>query len=917
MKKIVFVIVATISLTFLGSCDVSSSLNEGNTYTINFEMNGGSGISQIQLNENDSFDINRYQVTKADYVFDGWYIDEQFNVIFDGNLTKDITLYAKWTKIHTITWKNDDGSILSTMEVKDGNMPIYAQNTPTKDATSTTIYTFSGWNPEVSLATKDIEYIATYSEEKIGTNVFDPSTLNQIFGYDIYSSMSSIESSDYKIIDATDVYGKVAYIDIFDWSEDDAQHYMDLLDEALAYDEEEESWILNDEFIYVYTDDQTYPNEIVYGIGIYNYENDNQTSTDFSALNDIFGYDIYSDMPVIETSDFEILNFSDSSEVLIYIDVFDWSEADSNDYIDDLDLKLSYDDIEESWIIGDYYLYVYEDDQSYDETVYGIAIYGNPIEEELLWDDAIDALDQTFNYDSFDQILEVIDPIDHLTINNSGSIIEVTSTYYNQTTTNMDTYLESLIEKGWVLDTELSQAIYIYEVSTTKHISLSVELNTTGFKFTFSQYNPTIEAGTTTTLSNLTSITAYEKSTNGFGGLPATGSYHVLVIPVEIKGYAFDSNYQSQLDLVFNGNAEDTGWQSVSSYYTQSSFNKLNITFDISQKYVTQNEASFYENYGDEGDQHVIREAMFALDDDIDFSQYDFNDDNAIDSIIFIYSHEYDYDTDPWWAWVYDAEYGVADDVENIDGLDLEYYMWASYDYLNDSISGNNELVVNAETYIHEMGHLLGFPDLYTNTYTYDAVGGWDMMSFNVGDHGPLNKILFNWIEPELMLNGSYDITLDAYSLDDDGLNSTVVIPYHSNAFDDGDAFDEFLIIMFYTPNGLYEGHMGTNESIDEPGVVIYHANATLASYQEYWGVSYAYNNDGDSDLFLEILEADKNDSLPSDYQGISINDLLTSGSLDLSHYTWQDGSSIDVVISIDSIIDEDSTSVDLSIEVS
>jgi len=901
---------------FLGSCELDSFSDEENIYTVNFEMNGGSGIGQVSLNENDSFDINRYQVTKAGYVFDGWYIDEQFNEIFDGNLTQDITLYAKWTKIHTITWKNDDGSVLSTTEVKDGEMPTFTQGVPTKDATTTTIYTFNGWNPEVTLATKDIEYIATYSEEKIGSDTFDPSILNQIFGYDIYTNMSPIESSDYKIIDGTDVYGKVAYIDIFDWSEDDANEYLDILDTTYTYDETEEAWVLNEAYIYVYEDDETYPGKVVYGIGIYNYENDAHTSTDFSALNDIFGYDIYSDMPVIETSDFEIFDFSDSSEVLVYIDVFDWSENDSDEYITDLDIKLSYDETEEAWVIGNYYLYVYEDNQSYDETVYGVAIYGDPIDEALTWDDAIDALDQTFDYDSFDQILEVIDPIDDLTMNNSGSIIEVTSTYYNQTTTNMDTYLESLVDKGWVLDTELSQATYIYEVSTTKHFSLSVELNATGFKFTFSQYNPTIEAGETTTLSNLTSITDYEKSTNGFGGLPATGSYHVLVIPVEIKNYNFPSNYDSQLNLVFNGSAEDTGWQSVSSYYAQSSFNKLNITFDISEKYVTQNEASFYENYDDDGDQYVIREAMLALDDDIDFSQYDFNDDGAIDSVIFIYSHDYD-DVDPWWAWVYDAEYGVADEVENIDGLDLEYYMWASYSFLNDSISGNNDLVVNAETYIHEMGHLLGFPDLYTNEYTYDAVGGWDMMSFNVGDHGPLNKILFNWVEPELMLNGNFDITLDAYSLDDDGLNSTVVIPYSSNAFDDGDAFDEFLIIMFYTPGGLYEGHMGTNESIDEPGVVIYRANATLDSYQEYWGVSYYYNNDENYDLFLEILEADKNNSIPSNNQSISINDLLTNGTLDLSYYTWQDGTSIDVIIKIDSIIDQDSTSVDLNIEVS
>lgn len=59
---------------------------------------------------------------------------------------------------------------------------------------------------------------------------------------------------------------------------------------------------------------------------------------------------------------------------------------------------------------------------------------------------------------------------------------------------------------------------------------------------------------------------------------------------------------------------------------------------------------------------------------------------------------------------------------------------------------------VNNETFVHELGHLMGFPDLYSyeGDYEFGPLGGFDMMDYNVGDHGPLNKLLFGWLQPLL-----------------------------------------------------------------------------------------------------------------------------------------------------------------------
>ena len=65
---------------------------------------------------------------------------------------------------HTITWKNDDGSVIDTTTVADGAVPSHAD--PTKASSAEYDYTFAGWTPAVVAATDDAEYTATYTSQK-------------------------------------------------------------------------------------------------------------------------------------------------------------------------------------------------------------------------------------------------------------------------------------------------------------------------------------------------------------------------------------------------------------------------------------------------------------------------------------------------------------------------------------------------------------------------------------------------------------------------------------------------------------------------------------------------------------------------------------------------------------------------------
>ena len=69
---------------------------------------------------------------------------------------------------YTIKWKNYDGTILETDDVKKGVLPTYDGPTPKRSDDEYT-YTWSGWDPEVVPATSNQTYIATYSYERLTT----------------------------------------------------------------------------------------------------------------------------------------------------------------------------------------------------------------------------------------------------------------------------------------------------------------------------------------------------------------------------------------------------------------------------------------------------------------------------------------------------------------------------------------------------------------------------------------------------------------------------------------------------------------------------------------------------------------------------------------------------------------------------
>lgn len=104
----------------------------------------------------------REETAQYFYDFDGW--DKEV-VPVTGEATY-IATYLQTLRTYSVTWKNEDGSILEgDKNVPYGEMPSYDGATPTKPKTAQYTYTFAGWHIQISEVKGDMIYIATYTAE--------------------------------------------------------------------------------------------------------------------------------------------------------------------------------------------------------------------------------------------------------------------------------------------------------------------------------------------------------------------------------------------------------------------------------------------------------------------------------------------------------------------------------------------------------------------------------------------------------------------------------------------------------------------------------------------------------------------------------------------------------------------------------
>ena len=175
-------------------------------YEIAFDPNGGEGTMEDELYcySYPKKELIKNEFQRDGYTFIGWnskadgsgvsFQDEEIlehedfiqaannvstNRGYKQKLSDRIILYAQWEKSYEITFKDDDGTIISgPTKYVEGTLAsdIVKPSDPTKDSTDEYTYTFAGWDPEIVDVTEDAVYTATYNGEKNNYEItFDPS----------------------------------------------------------------------------------------------------------------------------------------------------------------------------------------------------------------------------------------------------------------------------------------------------------------------------------------------------------------------------------------------------------------------------------------------------------------------------------------------------------------------------------------------------------------------------------------------------------------------------------------------------------------------------------------------------------------------------------------------------------------------
>ena len=336
---------------------------------------------------------------------------------------------------------------------------------------------------------------------------------------------------------------------------------------------------------------------------------------------------------------------------------------------------------------------------------------------------------------------------------------------------------------------------------------------------------------------------------------PTIGEIKLLVIPIwftDSTSYiSIDSKEMVREDIkkAYTGTQEETGWHSVKTYYETESFGKLTLDATVSDWYNTNTSSRTYRSDDDCSKTCALVKSAsdwyFTSNPSDSRTNYDADNNGFLDGVMLIYgAANYmsinNSSASNLWAycfWIQDNS------LANKTNPGPNSFFWASYDFM---YSSNSRLVrertahlwgygdttncnIDAHTYIHEMGHIFGLDDYYDyGSNRYNPAGGLTMQDYNVGGHDPFSVMALGWASPYIVKE-SADIVLRPFQSSHDLILLTP-------SFNDyGSAFDEYLLVEFYTPTGLnsfdskyYYKKSTSNKLPTNSGIRVWHVDARL-----------------------------------------------------------------------------------------
>lgn len=217
------------------------------------------------------------------------------------------------------------------------------------------------------------------------------------------------------------------------------------------------------------------------------------------------------------------------------------------------------------------------------------------------------------------------------------------------------------------------------------------------------------------------------------------GSKKGLVILVNFANLSMvsDNSNQSFYDL-FNkvGYSENESVGSVHDYFYDQSYGKFDLSFDVVGPVTLSRNYEYYGSnsplYGDDRNvREMVIEACKLVDGQINFKNYDWDDDGEVDQVFILYAGYGEHaGASSNTIWPHESILGSKS--ITLDGVSINTYACSC------ELKGNSgKKLSGIGTPCHEFSHCLGLPDLYDTDYSGAfGMSYWDIM--NSGSHsGP------------------------------------------------------------------------------------------------------------------------------------------------------------------------------------
>ena len=305
---------------------------------------------------------------------------------------------------------------------------------------------------------------------------------------------------------------------------------------------------------------------------------------------------------------------------------------------------------------------------------------------------------------------------------------------------------------------------------------------------------------------------------SGYGGVPYfphTGSPKALVILAEFADTTFTIQNTKQVFTNYLMNeghfsetayAQNRNYKGVRGYFKDCSYGQFTPTFDVVGPVKLPKPQTYY---GAENDNitDLMTDACNAVDNEVDFSQYDANGDGLVDLVYIIYAgHSANYrgnaSTDIW------PKSGTTILSKTFDGKSIRRYGVSNELAGRENKKKEKETINGIGLFCHEFSHTLGLPDIYaykTNAEDQNDQGMelWDLMDGGTEVQGGRVPSPYLAWEREAMGWMSIDtLTTDCHianlkTIDNGGKAYKILNPSAPN---------EYIVLQSIQKGGWYQG---------------------------------------------------------------------------------------------------------------